>query len=202
MQRVKTYSDINLQTIHNKSKIFQIESTNSFIFNNEILSRINPFETNFKNSKFIEISYLDSIIKNQKIEWIKFSKCIPNHSNNRATYRQSWTISTGSGLNFQLDFSSFLGGFGPSFKIEKNLDFGIGGVIVCEINPDNILQFAILIESFDIENIRYREVKFLKFGLKKKYEKNKGWLTFPKYKLINKNNVQLACFTDPDVQNC
>lgn len=49
MQTVKSYSDINLKTIHNKSQIFKIESTKSFIFNDEIISQIYPFETSIKN---------------------------------------------------------------------------------------------------------------------------------------------------------
>lgn len=204
MQTVKSYSDINLKTIHNKSQIFKIESTKSFIFNDEIISQIYPFETSIKQSKFIEISYKDSKRNNITFEWIKFSKCIPNNSKNRATYRQSWSIDLGSGITFRLDFSSFLGGIGPTFKNENNLDFGIGGSIVCEVEPGHNLQFAIFIESFDIENVKFREVKFSKLRLKKNYEKNteKGWKKFPKYKLVNKNNIQLACFIDPELQNC
>ncbi|RCK63027.1 hypothetical protein Cantr_09841 [Candida viswanathii] len=202
MQTVSTYQDIDLQETHNKSRIFHVESTHSFIFNEQLLSAIYPFQPRPRRPQYIEVSYAHATSRNRHRAWVKFGRCIPNHSHSRATYRQGWSVDVGSGVTFRLDFSSFLGGVGPAFKRENNMDFGVGGVIACEVEPGNTVQFAILVDSFDVENVRFREVKFLKKGLKKVYEKGKGWMTFPRYRLVNKNNIQLACFTDPNVLNC
>lgn len=201
MIQVDKYQDINISELDN-NKVIQVISTNSYIFNDQIVDNIfhQLSKTTKSSTKYIEVSYEDAISVSQSQTWARFKNCIPNHSQNRATYKQGWSMDIGSGGNARLDFSNFLGGIGPAFKNELVGSFGIGGSITCEINAGNHLQVAILVKSFAIDKVKQREVKFTKFGLKK--SKKKGWSFFPKFILLDKKSLEIACITNPKFLDC
>lgn len=201
MVQVHKYNDIKTSELDN-NKVVQVISTSSYIFSDEIVDNIfNQQSKPAKSStKYIEVSYEDAISVSQSQIWARFKNCIPNHSQNRATYKQGWLIDLGSGGNARLDFSNFLGGIGPAFKNELVGSFGIGGSLTCEINAGNHLQIAVLVKSFTIDKVKQREVKFTKFGLKN--SKKKGWTLFPKFVLFDKKSLEIACITDPKFLDC
>ena len=108
MVQVDNYNDIKTSELDN-NKVVQVISTSSYIFSDEIVDNI--FDQQSKpaksSTKYIEVSYEDAISVSQSQIWARFKNCIPNHSQNRATYKQGWSIDLGSGGNARLDFSNF-----------------------------------------------------------------------------------------------
>ncbi|CAI5757043.1 unnamed protein product [Candida verbasci] len=177
---VNSYNEI-LQTDISKESVIFVESTNTTIVK--------------ESNKFNEISYKDSMILVEEIRK-PLGKCVTNHSDNIATYKQGWTIEIDFGVSFRLDAGNILAEFGPSFKTNYVVGKGISGNVLCDVPPGQTLQFVIMYQYYEISGVRQREVKI------KRRLKFLRWRTIDRFFQVNSKSVQIACITNPEILDC
>ncbi|EGW32279.1 uncharacterized protein SPAPADRAFT_152987 [Spathaspora passalidarum NRRL Y-27907] len=150
-----------------------------------------------KKHKYYEVSYDDARAVIEISKWKPIGKCVINHSNETAVYSQGWQIDISSSLNFRIDFAALITTFRPNAKSELALTKSIGGGLSCDVEPGNSLQFALITESYKITGVKQREIKITMFGLKAE-----PWEEVPPFTRINRKNIQVACFTDNQLETC
>ena len=189
------------------TNIIHIGSTNSIIFNENILN-------NEDMPKYIEISYsnastsLSRQFVNQRailelrdltsFTWTPLGDCVTNFAGDKATYKQSWSLELDVGFDFRLGISEFFINAAPGVKNEFLVGKGVGGSYSCDLKPGKTLQFVIMYQRYMINGVKHRSVQ--------KSTRNKvvygDWKLFDAYEQIARNEIQIACITNPKYLQC
>ncbi|KAI5951221.1 hypothetical protein KGF54_004295 [Candida jiufengensis] len=181
--------------------VTHILSSNSIIFNENIL---NQEETHFIELSYSELHFrklppLQETVINEVYKWYPLGDCVTNNAGDKASYRQGWSIEVDFGIDYRLNYGGYFLNFGPGIKSEFIWAKGVGGDFSCDLNPGNTLQFAILFTKYEVDGIRYRSVGWGKWRKKVKFG---DWKRFDKFETVGKNDIQIACFTDPRFLRC
>ncbi|KAI5963712.1 uncharacterized protein KGF55_002592 [Candida pseudojiufengensis] len=182
--------------------VLHLPSTNSIIFNQNILKpNTQP--------QFIELSY--SELNSKEIEedttinlvsqWYPIGDCVTNYAGDKATYRQTWSVEFDFGVDYRLNYGGYFINFGPGYKSNFIWAKGFGGSFGCDLDPGNTLQFAILFTKYEVDGVKYREIKRGSFWNKNRIKFGE-WKRFNRFETIDKNDIQIACFTDPRNLRC
>ncbi|CUM63421.1 uncharacterized protein PRCAT00000996001 [Priceomyces carsonii] len=208
---VSTINDVNpsnlekygvIKVLDSKSVIVSRSLTESALSNNYKPER--QQSTGSDNTEYYEVDFSNTTFVKEKNTWTALTSCRRNEASTVATYGQGWSVSPSISVSSSVQFAQM---FGIQPLLGFALSFGpsLSGSLSCDVNGGETLQFQILPASMLISNVRERRITIEKGSFFKSFSKTltfSDWKDQEPYSMVEKNNVQTACVTNPLYLKC
>lgn len=155
---------------------------------------------------FYEVDLSEATVTRTTNEWMPIGGCHSNElSETKSTFSQGWSVGIDTSVSAGLQFTAIIG-IEPAFGFEAALSVGVSGLMSCAVAPGKKLQFQIKTETVSVANVRQRLIK-----VNGNYKHARGylatleegdWEPVGTFSLLNRQNIQTACVTDPALLMC
>ncbi|KAK6200275.1 uncharacterized protein RJT21DRAFT_121174 [Scheffersomyces amazonensis] len=202
IETVETYDDVKVSHLK-KYGMIRILDDNSIIVSETLGQRMlqqdykgsfDPQRQYDEGNDDKKVDYVQIRFKHMKTSrkdniWANLGGCRENLSSQPANYKQGWSIDSSLGITTSFKFP-LLFGVKLTFGSDVTIGQSISGELSCDVGPHENLMFQIMAQDIVIEGVQIRK---LKLGFTELRLHAQGWKEVPKFTMVNKNSVQVAC---------